>query len=279
MTTIKNWFLTGDCHGGSNVVTRIKNILRNNKNCMGAETGIIILGDAGINFWLNKTDAKYKKEISSIGCKVYCVRGNHEERPENLGYSLEFDPDVSGNVYVEEKYPNIRYFVDGGDYIIDIYSVLVIGGAYSVDKWYRLKRAAIAGESFSGWFKDEQLTEEEMKSISEAIEGEYYDFVFTHTCPLEWEPVDLFLGSIDQSTVDRTMERWMNKLKESFNWNIWCFGHFHSDRIERPRVEQFYREYEKLDTIWNRWNGDKTYKKEWWLSKSPYMKEWDKLNE
>ena len=29
--------------------------------------------------------------------------------------------------------------------------------------------------------------------------------------------------------------------------------------------------YENIETIWNRWYGEKTYEKEWWLPKSPYM--------
>jgi hypothetical protein len=63
----------------------------------------------------------------------------------------------------------------------------------------------------------------------------------------------------------------MDELKETFNWNIWLFGHFHADRVERPHVEQMYMDYELLDTIWNRWNGEKTFNKEWWLPKSPVM--------
>ena len=49
-----------------------------------AETALIILGDAGINFYLNKTDKKNKKIINNTGYIIYCVRGNHEERPENI---------------------------------------------------------------------------------------------------------------------------------------------------------------------------------------------------
>lgn len=258
-------------------ISRVGNINRNMPGYKPKETGIIILGDSGLNFWLNNTDKKYKKLLNSQGYHIYCVRGNHEERPENLGYELGYDPEVFGLVYHDPDFDNIKYFVDGGEYQIGKYSALVIGGAYSIDKWYRLARAGYAPEEAEtanpkkcGWFKDEQLTGEECSDIWDKVQGKHYDFVFTHTTPLDWEPTDLFLNGIDQSTVDKSMEVWLNRLKDCFTWGVYCFGHYHADRLERPHVEQFYMEYEDIDTIWQRWqNYDKTGKLDWWLPKSP----------
>ena len=277
---IKNWIFTGDTHGGVGANMRISNIHSNMPECKPSDTGVIILGDAGLNFYLNKTDKKQKRILNAHGYTIYCVRGNHEERPENIDtYHLEYDANVGNMVWVEEEFPNIKFFVDGGNYVIEGHPCLVIGGGYSVDKYWRLQRAGytaaeaeIADPKRTGWFKDECLTQEEMTAILESNQGRKFDFVLSHTCPYSWQPTDLFLGCIDQSTVDNSMEIWMDELKETFNWNIWLFGHFHADRIERTHVEQMYTDYEKMDTIWNRWNGEQTYPKEWWLPKSPYMK-------
>lgn len=283
---IKNWILTGDTHGGMSTISRVGNIHRNMEDCVPDATGIIILGDAGLNYYLNKTDKKYKKLLNSQGYHIYCVRGNHEQRPENLGYELSYDPEVFGMVYDDPDFENIKYFVDGGEYIIGGHSALVIGGAYSIDKWYRLARAgykseeaSIASPKVCGWFKDEQLTAEECGDIWDKVQGKHYDFVFTHTCPIDWEPTDLFLNGIDQSTVDKSMEVWLGKLKDCFTWGVWCFGHYHADRVERPNVEQFYMDYEKMETVWNRYHGEKTYIKEWWLPKSQYMSIWENSEE
>ena len=273
---IKNWILTGDTHGGMATISRVGNINRN-MNCIPEETGIIILGDAGLNFYLNNTDKKYKKLLNSQGYHIYCVRGNHEERPENLGYELSYDPDVFGMVYHDPNFDNIKYFVDGGEYQIGKYSVLVIGGAYSIDKWYRLARAGYAPEEAEtanpkkcGWFKDEQLTKKEMSVIFDNVNGKHFDFVLTHTCPYSWEPIDLFLNGIDQSKVDKSMEYFLEKIKDNIDWGVYCFGHYHADRVERPHVEQFYTDYEDINTIWQRWqNYDKTNELDWWLLKSP----------
>lgn len=274
--------LVSDTHGGVNTIIRISNIKRNNPGFKDGELGVIILGDTGLNFYLNKTDKKHKKMLNNMGVKIYCVRGNHEERPENLGYELSYDPEVFGLVYNDPNFDNIKYFVDGGEYQIGKYSALVIGGAYSIDKWYRLAQAGYspaeaetADPKKCGWFKDEQLTDEECSDIWDKVQGKHYDFVFTHTAPLDWEPTDLFLNGINQSTVDKSMEVWLNKLKDCFTWGVYCFGHYHADRIERPNVQQFYMDYEDLDSIWNRWNGQCTYANEWDLDKSPYMALWD----
>jgi 3-oxoacid CoA-transferase subunit A len=181
-------------------------------------------------------------------------------------------------VYHDPEFDNIKYFVDGGEYQIGQHSALVLGGAYSIDKWYRLARAGYspseaetANPKKCGWFKDELLTEEEMHAIEEKIYGKRYDFILSHTCPMSWEPTDLFLRGIDQTQVDKSMELWMDGLLNHLDWRVWLFGHFHADRIERPCVEQMYMDYEDIETIWNRWYGEKTYEKEWWLPKSPYM--------
>lgn len=284
---IKNWIFTGDTHGGVGANIRISNIQKNMSEYKPNETGVIILGDAGLNFYLNKTDKKQKRMLNAQEYTIYCVRGNHEERPENIDtYHLEYDANVGNMVWIEEEFPNIKFFVDGGNYVIDGHPCLVIGGGYSVDKYWRLQRAGysaaeanIADPKKCGWFKDECLTQEEMSAILESNKGKKFDFVLSHTCPFSWQPTDLFLGCIDQTAVDNSMEIWMDVLKETFNWNIWLFGHYHADRIERPHVEQMYTDYENLNTIWNRWNNEKTYSKEWWLPKSPFMKDWSQEDE
>ncbi len=266
---IQHWIITGDTHG--QVERRLHQITHNMDGIVPEETAVIILGDAGLNYYLNKTDHKNKQLGSAFGLRIYCVRGNHEARPQNIeGMKLIDDVDVGGKVYMQEEFPLIRYFVDGGEYTIAGKSVLVIGGAYSVDKYYRL--ALTAGRSFSGWFDDEQLNEEERAAISQKVAGRHYDLVLTHTAPIDWEPVDLFLNSIDQSTVDKSMENWLSELKNIITWGVWCFGHYHADRIEAPHVEQFFCEYEDLDEILKRWSRyDKTGELNWWLPKSPHF--------
>lgn len=256
--------LVSDTHG--DVPSRLKSVKAAYPQFNPTETAIIILGDASFNYFLNKKDWKHKKHAAEFGYYIYCVRGNHEERPENLGYGVFYDDNVEGMVYIDPDYSLIRYFIDGGEYTINGKSCLVIGGAYSVDKWYRLKMADYTGNKHSGWFKDEQLTEEEMSCIAEKVCGKYYDIALTHTCPLSWQPTDLFLSCVDQTTVDNTMELWLEELKDTFTWGVWCFGHYHADRIQKPYVEMFFTDIQTLEELIDRWDKYKaTGDLDWWL--------------
>ena len=269
---IKNWLVRGDTHGRFDWM---------NNSCLNdyvpEETAIIILGDAGFNFFLNKTDDKLKAEVNARGYRFYCVRGNHEARPQDIyGMTYGYDPEIHGMFYMEKEYPNIRYFDDCGIYTINDYKCGVIGGAYSVDKWYRLARAGVRDKwdynnpKITGWFPNEQLSEAEMKACTTLFKGQDFDFIFSHTCPYSWRPVDLFLSGIDQSSVDNSMELWMDKLKDQCKWNYWLFGHYHADRVERSHVEMFFNDIEKLDDVAARWvHYDETGELDWWVRKSP----------
>lgn len=267
---IKYWFITGDCHRD---FSRFKNYPENMTDY--DNVAIIILGDAGINYCLNNYDDQLKDYLTShYKFRIYCVRGNHEARPQNIeGMKLVYDEDVCGDVYMEEAWPQIRYFKDWGIYTLGKYKVAVIGGAYSVDKEYRLMRG-------SGWFENEQLSVDEMLECTRDFMGEEVDLVLSHTCPICWEPTDLFLSMVDQSSVDKSMELFLEELAKVFRWKIWLFGHYHADRLERPYVEQYYRDTEDIAFIIKRWDAYKeTGELDWWLVKSPQFYYDDKIQE
>lgn len=253
---IKQFFVTGDTHGCMDRFVWLE--IPNPK-----ETGIIILGDAGVNFYQSAARRHdIKMQLEQYGCTFYLVRGNHEARPEDVkGIEEVWDDDVANYVFIEPGYPHIHYLMDGSNYDFLGHNTLVIGGAYSVDKWYRL-------ENHYTWYSNEQLTETEMQAIETTYAGQSFDFVFTHTCPLSWEPTDLFLSMIDQSTVDDSMEVWLDSFKDKINWGVWLFGHFHADRMERPHVEQYFKAIEDLEEIWKRWN-DPNYLVPTYFRKSP----------
>ena len=247
---INNFIITGDTH--SLVDLRIRNILNENQIQDISKTAIIILGDVGLNCLFNRFETNMKKEVSNYSITIYGVRGNHEARPQDIpNMLLKYDQNVHGLVYFEKEFPNIKYFKDGESYSINGYKTLVIGGAYSIDKDFRLIMNY-------PWFENELLSAEEMEEISNKVKGQSYDLILSHTCPLDWEPTDLFLSGVDQSTVDKSMEIWLNQLKNEIQWKVWCFGHFHADRFERPRVEMFFEDYDSLDNIMQRWE---TYQK------------------
>lgn len=252
---ITNFYFTGDLHGDFSR-------FRDYSFAADPNSALIILGDAGWNYYLNKKDERVKREFhQNYEFYVYCVRGNHEERPQNvLNMKLVYDENVGGEVYFQVEFPRIRYFKDYGEYTIAGHKTLVIGGAYSVDKEFRLIN------KFK-WFPQEQLSKSEMAECDKMVAGKEYDFVLTHTCPFDWRPTDLFLSMIDQSTVDTSMENFLLNIRDHIKYKVWLFGHYHADRLERPRVEIYYNDTDNLENIWERWKipDDIPY----WLPKSP----------
>lgn len=256
---IKNWLITGDTHSRFGRFTNLENKFKN------GSTAIIILGDAGLNYHQNENDAFLKRSITrKYPQRFYMVYGNHEVRPSSVsGIKKMYDGDVDGMVWYEEDFPNLRYFDLYGTYTINGHPTAIIGGAYSVDKYWRLACGA-------KWFEEEQMTNAEKAACEHYLtlpsHGQF-DFVLSHTCPYAWRPVDKFLTNIDQSTVDNSTELWLQKLKDKINWNVWVFGHYHCDRIERPHVEMMFTDVEELETIWERWNVKPDL--DWWLYKGP----------
>lgn len=62
---IKRWIITGDTHG--QVESRLSKIIYNMDGIIPEETAVIILGDAGINYYLNKTDRKKNNSFRTSG--------------------------------------------------------------------------------------------------------------------------------------------------------------------------------------------------------------------
>ena len=165
------------------------------------------------------------------------------------GMKLIYDEQVQGYVYMENNFPYIRYFVDGMNYVIDGKKVLVIGGAYSVDKYHRLAKFP-KDAKWTGWFENEQLNKQERELIQSFVEGESYDIVLSHTCPRSWQPTELFINGLSQESVDNSMEDWFEQLKDKFLWNTWYYAHYHADILYHSRhAIMLYEQIIPLQTI------------------------------
>jgi len=224
----KRCWIIGDIHGS---YIPIENFIRRNENTIdfSPETDLmILLGDVGLNYYKNERDIKIKKKISKYPFTYFCIRGNHEARPSICAAENPKEwaaPYLGGPVWVEKRFPNIIYAMDCPCvYNINGYKTLVIPGAYSVDKYYRINNGW-------NWFEDEQLTPEEMDLGRKLIEtNPAVDLVLSHTCPSIYIPTDLFLSVVDQSTVDNTMERYLGEIEYTLNYKWWLWGHYHAFR-------------------------------------------------
>lgn len=217
------YFITGDIHGRLEKIDMFYREIIKDKSLKIENVCLIILGDCGFNYYLNKKDTLLKHAANEYGFKILNIKGNHEIHPDVLeNYKLkEWN---EGMVYVEDLYPNLLFAKDGEIYNINNKKTIVIGGAYSVDKEYRLLRGF-------KWFDTEQLSENDKKYVLQQLDKVNWnvDCVFSHAAPLKAEPRHLFLPFIDQSKVDKTTEIFLDKISDKLNFKDWYFGHYHSE--------------------------------------------------
>ena len=237
-------FVTGDIHGASYNISRVISQIENPKE----DDKIIICGDAGFEY-MDYIQGAAKKAAKKFPGSWIVLRGNHDSRYWAAHCDIEYDNEENpvqwiphqgweftedGQYIFQKKYSNIKYVCDaGGLYNIEGYNFLFVPGAYSVDKFYRL-------ETHRPWNPQEQLILKEQKDLINLVSdcnlnNIPIDFVIGHTFPLYIEPYYkyLFLDFIDQSSVDKTTEKFLNGLSFMFEQNFafkhYFGGHFHSD--------------------------------------------------
>lgn len=225
-------YITGDKHRDYRPIEDFCGTIKPTKNDL-----MIVLGDNGVNYYGNESDERLKEKLSSLPITFFMVRGNHDKRPAALYYDRVYSPVVCGNVLIEKQYPSLLFAIDGEIYTIDGKKCLVLGGAYSVDKYFRMEMYAKGYWDYL-WFHDEQLSEREKESIEKHLEINRWtvDCVFSHTCPERYIPREAFLSSIDQKSVDQSMEKWLEKIENNLDYKHWYCGHWHiSKSIDKMR--------------------------------------------
>lgn len=210
-------YYTGDIHGSSDELVKFCE----NKNLNGKDT-VILLGDVGANYYGGKRDRSLKESFATLKSTFLCIHGNHEICPATIS-SYKQKEWKGGTVWYEDEYPNLLFAKDGEIYTVERLQHIAIGGAYSVDKYYRLMRGY-------GWWEDEQPSEDIKAYVEEQLKMHSVDIILSHTCPFKYEPVEMFLSGIDQSTVDTSIEHWLDRIEETTDYKAWYCGHWHIDK-------------------------------------------------
>ena len=216
-------YYTGDIYGQKYEIVRFCKRFNPTK-----EDTIVILGDVGANYSGDERDTELKSALNSLKPTILCIHGNHEIRPWNIP-AYKTKEWNGGTVWYEEEYPSLLFAKDGEIYDIEGIRHIAIGGAYSVDKFYRLVRGY-------GWWDDEQPSEEIKAYVEQQLKENDIDVILSHTCPFKYEPIEVFLPGIDQSTVDTSTEEWLGKIEESTDYLAWFCGHWHINK----RIDKMY---------------------------------------
>lgn len=223
-------FITGDTHGS---YKRLRAHFRD-KPVTRADT-LVILGDTGLNYHGDERDMPHKRSAARLPLTLLCLRGNHDRRPASLP-GLRRGERFGGRVYWEDAFPHVLYADEAALYDLEGRRCLSLGGAYSIDKAWRLAHGY-------HWFPDEQLSPEERNAAAALLDaaGWRVDMVLSHTCPLRYEPAEAFFAGVDQRGVDKSMETWLDGLEARLRYRQWFCGHFHIDKTAGP-VRFVYRD-------------------------------------
>lgn len=228
-------YFTGDIHGSP------YNIIRFSKRAKIKRSDVIvILGDVGANYYGNERDSEMKMHLNALKPQILCIHGNHEKRPATIP-SYKLKEWNGGQVWYEEPYPKLLFAKDGEIYTVDGIRYLAIGGAYSVDKHYRLARGY-------GWWEDEQPSAEIKADVGRQVDKNAFDVILSHTCPMKYEPTEMFLPQIDQATVDTSTEEWLDAIEDKAEYIAWFCGHWHTDkRIDKMHF--LYHSFESAEVL------------------------------
>ncbi len=158
---------------------------------LGPADVLICLGDTGFDYFNDERDAQIKDKADRMGITLLCIRGNHDRNPASLP-SYHLIPWRGGEVYCDDRWPSILFARDGSVFDLDGRATVAIGGAYSVDKAYRLAKGY-------AWFPDEQLTLDEMHAVEQALAARDWrvDTVLSHTYAA-FVPQEALLAGVDR---------------------------------------------------------------------------------
>jgi hypothetical protein len=137
----------------------------------------IILGDAGFLWQGNEiNELRNIKVLADRPFPVLCVMGNHDPV---LGRSDLPETDIGIGekvIVVSLQNPFIAYLKRGRVYTIENCKFLVLGGALSIDKEYRIPHIS--------WFEQEYWSETEKNNLFHMLKKDKkFDYVLSHTGP------------------------------------------------------------------------------------------------
>lgn len=211
---------------------------------------IIVCGDIGIGFYsINYYHNLFKQlnpRLKKRNIHLYCFRGNHDD-PEYFNNNI-----VKTEVLM--KITNIHLMDDYDILKNDNFSILVIGGAISIDRKNRWKWDHKTQKQVPcGYWENEVI-----KDIPENFIDELYekgianiDIICSHSAPIFCPPftknnLDIF-AKYDESLLDdldnerKLLEKIYNKLIYHFPLiKYYIYGHFHHSYFIEINGVKFY---------------------------------------
>lgn len=205
----KNLCIVGDIHGEFcelNWMIWQKNI---------KDTAFIVAGDFGLGFYkpgyYEKIYHRIKKKLEANNNCILGLRGNHDD-PEY------YNPESS--LFLD--YPRFKALPDYYRLIWGDREILVIGGASSTDRGWRIAEMINKPKRKIWWPSERPVKDETRLKLKE-------DIIISHEAPLCVGPVSMRSGDMDLDTYHDILEdrEFLDKVLKETHPERYYFGHYH----------------------------------------------------
>ena len=242
-------FVCGDVHGSYDIKKLSTKNWKVQKE-LTKDDFLIFLGDFGnpwscgvkdgvetITSWqdiiMSKDDKYWLDWVVAKKFTSLIVLGNHEGiygiwNKLNIVY---YEP-IKG--YVKElplEHGVIRFLLRDSEYYINDKRFLVVGGALSIDKEYRIPDVS--------WWELELLTKEEQDNVLDTLaKNNEFDYVLSHTCPSIVIP---FFTYEYNPKLNDPVSKFLGYVENMIEFKEWHFGHFHLDETYTDNLDNHFQ--------------------------------------
>lgn len=206
-------YITGDTHGEQARFDLFREY--GEQNCT-SEDYLIVCGDFGYIFANDARENAFLDELEKKPYTICFVDGNHENFPAICSYPKELWN--GGRVHRIRR--NILHLMRGQLFEIGGRSLFTMGGAYSIDRYMRIK-----GRSY---WQEELPDNSEYREASVNLKecGYKVDYIVTHTAPRE---IIRRMGCYPDRH-DMELTGFLEWVMHKVEFKGWFFGHWHTDK-------------------------------------------------
>lgn len=230
--------ITGDTHGEEFRFTDEK---MPGQSVWTSDDKLIVTGDFGFVFQGEKKYLSERIKLDALAQKPYeilFVDGNHE----GFDYLVQYPEEQRYGAPVRRIRDNIVWLQRGYLYAIEGQTFFTMGGAYSIDKAFRMSYQDICGDKI--WFEQELPSAEEYRRAINTLQkaSMKVDYIITHTAPRTIIP--RVIGKAPNPH-DAELTGFLDWVYHEVDFKKWFFGHFHEDRtITDQMIACLYQIYE-----------------------------------
>ena len=217
-------YLTGDIHGNPERFGDAYLAEHYHLPPLTAEDTVIICGDFGLPWseYTPPSEEYWLDWLEKRPAMFLFIDGNHENFSMLNGYPVK---EWQGGK-VHELRPNLLHLMRGEIFNIQGLRFLAFGGAYSIDRRYRVLNIS--------WWKEEIPSEDEWNRLEHNLTAvdRKVDIVLTHTAPMRFlQPKTKEIGISWCNFQDEVAKR-LSEIEPTIQYKIWYFGHFHLDWLD-----------------------------------------------